>query len=397
MSHKPEPPVHDLANRPTDVGEKLSKNDYLAASHGAMDQVAYSFQQRQELNENLGRGPNDDNKETRNHKIDEAKAFMIKHYPQQLRKVLQQEDKKREPEIGKDGAGREVSKQRFTAEQSGILDSRNDTIGPSLYAIPFNPFGDTNLGVKTNEKAYGPPHPAAQYDPDPHYDLNLPHDLAVPHHKPSSHRDLYHPYGHSHPYDPNLPYNPGLPYDLTALHHDPSFPIDPNLSSDPVSQDLYEFLDYPSYASIPEHPSVQHDPTPPHPPPSQGTLAHQPASPPIRPRTPELTSPTPPNPPDPSLEDYKNYIILELALSADKEDVLRNLLRKKGWPSVWQSFDSIRACEHGRSCEWTGGDDELLVRLRQEADLRFDDIAVYLFIGMRGRQCEQRYNLLING
>jgi hypothetical protein len=83
------------------------------------------------------------------------------------------------------------------------------------------------------------------------------------------------------------------------------------------------------------------------------------------------------------LKKYKEYIISKLPISDKKRDEVRRLLDQHGWPTVWQSLDTINNCENGLTWRWEEVDNVLLRQLRGTELMGWTEIAEYIFIGMR--------------
>ncbi|KAI4688606.1 uncharacterized protein J4E84_004536 [Alternaria hordeiaustralica] len=94
------------------------------------------------------------------------------------------------------------------------------------------------------------------------------------------------------------------------------------------------------------------------------------------------------------LEQYKGFVLSKLALSEKVQSQIRGLFQKYGWPTVWQSLDSIEGCEGGLNWGWQAVDDQLLLTLRRRELLKIEDLAEYIFIGMRASQCLAQYKAL---
>ncbi|KAI4700233.1 hypothetical protein J4E81_004271 [Alternaria sp. BMP 2799] len=94
------------------------------------------------------------------------------------------------------------------------------------------------------------------------------------------------------------------------------------------------------------------------------------------------------------LKRYREFVLSKLLLSDKDQNQVRGLLNKYGWPTVWQSLDSIVGCGDGPTWTWQDVDNDLLVRLGDEKLLKMDKIAEYMFIGMRVSQCRDQYNAL---
>ncbi|KAI4629373.1 uncharacterized protein J4E87_003637 [Alternaria ethzedia] len=94
------------------------------------------------------------------------------------------------------------------------------------------------------------------------------------------------------------------------------------------------------------------------------------------------------------LEQYKGFVLSKLPVSEEVQSQIRGLFEKYGWPTVWQSLDSIEGCGDGPTWTWQDVDNDLLVRLGDEKLLGMNKIAEYVFIGMRVSQCRDQYNSL---
>jgi len=94
------------------------------------------------------------------------------------------------------------------------------------------------------------------------------------------------------------------------------------------------------------------------------------------------------------LEQYKDFVLSKLPVSEEVQSQIRGLFQQYGWPTVWQSLDSIEGCGDGPTSTWQDVDNDLLVRLGDEKLLGMNKIAEYVFIGMRVSQCRDQYNFL---
>lgn len=99
---------------------------------------------------------------------------------------------------------------------------------------------------------------------------------------------------------------------------------------------------------------------------------------------------------DKPLEQYRSYIIDRLPLTGQQKTQVRAMLDDRYWPWVWRSLVSIKGCKWGIKWTWDeGGEgdnhDAMLRVLREEFGLPWEDLAGYIFIGMRPSQCKSRY------
>ncbi|KAI4696459.1 uncharacterized protein J4E88_000636 [Alternaria novae-zelandiae] len=94
------------------------------------------------------------------------------------------------------------------------------------------------------------------------------------------------------------------------------------------------------------------------------------------------------------LEQYKGFVLSKLPVSEEVQSQIRGLFQKYGWPTVWQSLDSIKGCEGGLNWGWQAVDDQLLLTLRRRELLKIEDLAECIFIGMRASQCLAQYKAL---
>ena len=94
------------------------------------------------------------------------------------------------------------------------------------------------------------------------------------------------------------------------------------------------------------------------------------------------------------LKQYKGFVLSKLPVSEEVQSQIRGLFQQYGWPTVWQSLDSIKGCEGGLNWGWQVVDDQLLLMLRRRGLLKIKDVAEYIFIGMRVSQCRAQYKAL---
>ncbi|KAI4651915.1 hypothetical protein J4E93_002111 [Alternaria ventricosa] len=94
------------------------------------------------------------------------------------------------------------------------------------------------------------------------------------------------------------------------------------------------------------------------------------------------------------LKQYKGFVLSKLPVSEEVQSQIRGLFQKYGWPTVWQSLDSIEGCRDGPTWTWQDVDNDLLMTLGDEKLLGMDKIAEYIFIGMRVSQCRDQYRTL---
>jgi hypothetical protein len=110
--------------------------------------------------------------------------------------------------------------------------------------------------------------------------------------------------------------------------------------------------------------------------------------------SPQPTITTSPSPTRTPLDEYKDYILASLTLSSNQESELRSSLDALGWPSVWESLESMKMWKNRRNWEWSSEEDDLLKGMRDTIKLSFKEIAEYILIGARVGQCKQRYAAL---
>jgi len=94
---------------------------------------------------------------------------------------------------------------------------------------------------------------------------------------------------------------------------------------------------------------------------------------------------------DSLLDQYKTYILDTMPVTLKVRNAMEKFMALGTWPTVWQSLRMIEGCKVGRNWEWDDAMDILLYHLRIDFNLPWTVLAEYLFIGMRPKQCERRY------
>jgi len=108
-------------------------------------------------------------------------------------------------------------------------------------------------------------------------------------------------------------------------------------------------------------------------------------------------NPPPANEEDQLLDQYKTYIISIMPLNAQQKINLRDLLDQEGWPQTWVSLVLIEQNKEARWWDWFPMENKVLRALKERFDMSWEDMAEYLYIGMRPSQCRLRYEEITAG